>query len=373
MQTRPWFLGLWLFAVPAAAADPAMRFAVIEKAIPDMPRADTASVVELGGGKLLVVYHKYRQSKLAGSDFGVCNIWSKTSQDGGLAWGDGRMLVENAPGDINVQAPAILKLSTGDVLLVCHRTHSRSSGTMCLFRSRDDGRTFVEEPPIWKRSKGQWLQGGASSLLELKSGRLLLPMHGGTGEQGKQKNDAWCYLSDDRGKSWRPSRGRIELPQRGAMEPSVAQFEDGALAMSLRTQLGGPYLSRSTDEGETWEKARPSGLESGESCTCLRRIPGTNQLVLFWNNAKFVPQGHHHYGERTPLTAAVSADAGKTWRVAGDIAADPRAEYTNLGCTFTSQGRAIVTYMTARPAWNHGGASLEAAILDASWFDPPKE
>ncbi|MDG1897836.1 MAG: hypothetical protein P8J37_23295, partial [Fuerstiella sp.] len=32
----------------------------------------------------------------------------------------------------------------------------------------------------------QLLQGGTSSLLELKSGRLVLPFHGGTGNQWKQ-------------------------------------------------------------------------------------------------------------------------------------------------------------------------------------------
>jgi sialidase-1 len=370
MPARTWIILLSLLFAHQAAAETGIRFAVIEKATPDMPRADTASVCEISPGKLMVVYHKYQPSKLAGNDFGVCNIWSKTSQDGGLTWGDGRMIVDNAPGDVNVQAPALLKLSTGDVLLICHRNHSRSSGTMCLFRSRDGGRTFAEEPPIWKQSKGQWLQGGASSLLELKSGRVLLPLHGGTGDQGKQKNDIWCFMSDDHGKSWHPSRGRIALLKRGAMEASVAQLEDGSLAMSIRTQLGGPYFSRSTDDGETWEEARPTGLESGESCTCLRRIPGTNKLVLFWNNSKFIPKGHHHFGERTPLTAAVSADAGKTWRVVGNIVADPKNGYTNLGCMFTGRQKAIVTYMS-NTAWDHGNAGLEAAIIDQSWFEKP--
>ena len=50
----------------------------------------------------------------------------------------------------------------------------------------------------------------------------------------------------------------------------------------------------------------------------IRRLPGTNKLVLFWNNSKYV-KGHHHLGERTPLTAAVSSDAGKTWKIIGRI------------------------------------------------------
>jgi hypothetical protein len=50
--------------------------------------------------------------------------------------------------------------------------------------------------------------------------------------------------------------------------------------MSLRTQLGGPYLCRSRDAGESWSTPQPSGLEGPESCTCLRRIPDTDALLL---------------------------------------------------------------------------------------------
>jgi sialidase-1 len=361
------FAGLCLFT-GTVSAEPGIQRAIIEAAGPDMPRADTASVAERADGTLMVVYQKYEPSKRAGDDLAKCRIWSKTSKDGGLHWGEGRMLVDIAPGDLNVGIPALLRTASGDLLLICLRVHSGSSTTECLFHSRDGGRTFVEEPPVWKHSEGAWLQGGAGSLVELQSGRLLLPTHGGSGEKSGQNNSAWCFLSDDQGKSWHRSRTRVELPKRGAMEASVSQLADGTLVMSLRTQLGGPYISRSSDQGDTWSEARPSGLESGESCTCLRRIPGTDNLVLFWNNSKYIAKGHHHYGERTPLTAAVSRDGGKTWRVVGNLADDPQAEYTNLGCTFTREAKAVVTYMAGKPAWNRDHISLEAAIVDAVWL-----
>ena len=140
------------------------------------------------------------------------------------------------------------------------------------------------------------------------------------------------------------------------------------LAGLLRTQLGGPFLARSRDEGETWSEPAPSGLEGPESCTCLRRIPGTNDLVLFWNHSKYIAEGHHHYGERTPLTAAVSRDGGQTWRVIGNLRDGPNDEYTNIDCTFTSDGKAIVTYLFNRPAWSRSAISLHATIVERSWF-----
>ena len=215
---------------------------------------------------------------------------------------------------------------------------------------------------------GQWLQGGASSLILLKSGRLLLPVCGGPGNQWKQAYSAGCFVSDDSGRTWRRTPGRVELPKRGAMEPSVAELENGDLVMSLRTQLGGPYLARSTDGGESWSAAEPSGLEGGESCTNLRRIPGTNTLLLLWNHSRFISAGHHHYGERTPLTAAVSSDAGRTWRIIGDLATGPADEYTYLGCTFTADGRAVITYMFCTPAWTRSRLSLRVAVIQPGWF-----
>ncbi|MBC8372456.1 MAG: exo-alpha-sialidase, partial [Planctomycetes bacterium] len=340
---------------------------VIEPATAQTPRSDTASVAELSDGRLMVVYHKYQRGKHSGHDHGVCAIWSKISSDGGVSWKQSRMLVDVTEGDMNVQAPALLRLKSGKLILICLRAHkSGGSSTMCVLASTDDGKTFSALDPVWKRSKGQLLQGGASSLVELKSGRLVLPFHGGSGNQWKQKNSAWCFLSDDSGKTWQRSTG-IDLPKRGAMEASVAQLANDTLLTSLRTQLGGPYLARSIDEGKTWSKAVFSGLEGGESCTCLRRIPGSKDIVLFWNNSKF-NKTHHHFGDRTPLTAAISSDNGKTWRTIGNIADDPKAEYTNLDCFFTSKGDAILTYMYAKPAWNRKQIHLKSALIDRKWF-----
>lgn len=345
-----------------------IRHVVIEAATAQTPRSDTASVAELSDGRLMVIYHKYERGKHSGHDHGMCRVWSKVSSDGGETWTQPRMLVGAAPGDMNVQAPALLRLRSGQLLLICLRARQGGgSSTMCVFSSDDQGRSFSPREPIWKRSKGQLLQGGASSLVELKSGRLLLPFHGGSGNQWRQKNSAWAFTSDDKGKTWQRSTA-VELPKRGAMEPSVAELADSTLLMSLRTQLAGPYLSRSADGGRTWSKAVFSGLEGGESCTCLRRIPGTRDLVLFWNNSKYNKR-HHHFGERTPLAAARSSDHGKSWQLIGTLADDPKAEYTNLDCFFTSKGDAIVTYMYAKPAWNRNRIHLKAALVPRTWFD----
>ena len=350
-----------------SAAKPEIHHVMIERATENTPRSDTAAIASLSGNRLMVVYHKYHKGKEAGRDHGMCTIWSKISSDEGRTWHTPRMLVDVAEGDMNVQAPALLRTRDDELFLIALRAHKGgSSSTMCVFVSRDEAKTFQELPPIWKKSKGQLLQGGTSCIMELSNGRLLLPFHGGVGNQWRQKNSAGCYYSDNKGETWQRS-ALIDLPKRGAMEGSVVQLDDDSLLMTLRTQLGGPYIARSTDLGKTWSKAIFSGLEGGESGTCLRRLPGSNRVVLFWNNSKYKPK-HHHFGERAPLTAAVSNDNGKTWRKLGNIGENMKAEYTNLDCFFTESGNAILTYMYAEPAWNREAIHLKAALIPKIWF-----
>jgi sialidase-1 len=350
---------------------PEIQYVMIAPIGADNPRNDTASVVELPDRRLLAVWHKYTAGPKGSSDFGDCRIYSKTSSDGGLTWHDERMLIDIEPGNLNVQAPALCLLPSGELLLICLRAHARDSSTMCLFRSEDLGETFGGASTIWERSNGQWLQGGASSLVRLSGGRLLLPFHGGDGDQWSQHNIVRCFLSDDEGYSWRLNSSVIDLPMRGAMEASVAELENRRLAMSLRSQLGAVFLSYSDDGGETWSLPQTSGLRVPESCTCLRRVPGSNDLVLFWNDSLYDPgHGWRHYGERCPLSAALSRDGGQTWRKLGDI--DTGAQFTNLDCTFALDGRAIVTYYVyqvgeERPLPDHN-LGLKAAILQAEWF-----
>ena len=343
-----------------------IRYVTIAEAGADNPRNDTASVVEFPDGRLMVAWHKYGASAAKGSDFGVARIYAKDSLDGGLTWARERMLVDVAPGDLNVQAPALCLMPSGEVLLICLRAHARASTTMLLLTSADGGETFRLSRNIWEQSQGQWLQGGASSLMRLSGGRLLAPFHGGKGDQWSQHNVIRCYLSDDQGHSWRLSQGEIDLPMRGAMEASVAELSDGRLVMSIRTQLGSVFVSRSDDGGDTWELAQTSGLKAPESCTCLRRLPGTDDLVLFWNDSTYDP-AHHHYGQRSPLSAALSHDGGKHWARLGNIQ-DGHAEYTNLGCTFTAVGAAILTYMASEPPFAREKMDLRAALIPPEWF-----
>ena len=153
------------------------------------------------------------------------------------------------------------------------------------------------------------------------------------------------------------------------MEPSIAVLEDGSLRMSMRSQLGSVFISESHDAGESWSPPQTTGLKSPESCTVLARVPGSNRMILCWNDSTYVPT-HHHYGLRTPLSLAASDDAGKSWTKLFDIEDGEYMEYTNLSWFFRSDGDGIVTYLesegTPDGSFGRSGMSLKAAIIPGS-------
>ena len=338
---------------------------------PDSPRNDCATIAELPDGSLFAVWHKYRVNPQSGSDFGRADIVSKRSRDGGRTWEGERRIIAAAPDDLNIQAPAICALPEGELLLAALRAHAPDESSLCLFRSRDRGETWQEEKPVWSHHRGQWLQGGTPSLVRLRDGRLVLPFHGGSGHQHTQHNVAGCFVSDDGGRSWRQTPAAIDLPMRGAMEASVAELADGRLLMSLRSQLGTVMLCESRDRAETWSLPWSSGLTAPESSTCLRRIGDNSALLLVWNGVAFYEPKHHHFGPRTPLTLAWSADGGRTWRRIGDLETDPNGEFTNLNAMFTARGDAIVTYWICTPGFERKRptrSDVGAAVIPASYW-----
>jgi sialidase-1 len=345
-----------------------IRYSTIAKTTQSNPRNDTGSVVELRNGNLLVLWHKYEASAEPGHDLAPCRIHAKTSQDQGMTWADERMIVDVAPGDRNVHSPAIARLPTGELLMLCLRAHSDRSTTMCTYLSDDDGAHFAAAGTVWERSPGQWLQGGAACIVVLSSGRLLVPCHGGTGGQFRQHNTAWCWLSDDAGRTWERSEGTLDLPLRGAMEASVAEHSTGRLFMSLRTQLGAIFLTSSDDGGNTWSLPQTTGLGAPESGSCLRRVPDSDTMLLIWNDSTYEP-AHHHFGRRRPLSMAISSDGCQSWSRIGDLETG-EYELTNIGCTFTTAGNAVVTYMQVDDRnwerFTRVGIDLLAAIVPLS-------
>jgi sialidase-1 len=335
---------------------------------PEFTRKSEGDVVELRDGRLLLSYMEFSGD---GSDIAPTRIVAVESADGGNTWGHHRVLTATRPGELNVFSPSLIHAADGGILFLFMRqmSHTPLVITQYVWKSDDEGKTFK---PLAEFAVGKDFSLCNAVVKRLASGRLLLPTSPvvklGSHAYGHTYSAAVLY-SDDDGVTWRESN-RVHLPMRGVMEPHVEETRDGRVLMVVRSQLGSLFLSESSDGGATWSLLQTSGLRVPESCPELVRIPQTGDLLMIWNNSPYDP-AFSHYGKRSPLTAAVSRDEGRTWQHVRDIESDPARAFSNPGCRFTRDGRAIVNYWTCEylPDWNMQDViDLRVAIIDTAWF-----
>ena len=346
------------------------RIAIAAEHTPDYTRQSEGDVVELRDGRLLLVYMEFSGD---GSDVAPTRLVARESADGGLTWERHRVLTETAPGDVNVYSPNLIRALDGGLLLLFMRQHSATPPaiTQHAWKSADEGKTFQPHAEFAVRQDYSLCN---AVVKRLRSGRLLLPVSPPhqVGDHPYAHTGCGAVLySDDDGLTWREAHNRVFLPMRGVMEPHVEQTGDGRVLMVMRSQLGSLFLSESADDGLTWSKPQTCGLRTPESCPGLTRIPATGDLLMIWNNSPYDPAFRSHYGKRSPLTAAISCDQGRTWEHLQDIEDDPTRAFSNPGCRFTAAGTAIVNYWTCEylPDWRMQDViDLRVALIDTPWF-----
>ncbi len=89
----------------------------------------------------------------------------------------------------------------------------------------------------------------------------------------------------------------------------------------------------------------------------------TGDLLVIWNNV-FNPIGGH-FGARTPLTAAISDDDGKSWSRIRNIEEEPEFAYSYTSIHFRGD-EVLLTYY--RIAGDESERGLKLTILPVSWF-----
>ncbi len=347
-----------------------MKIVTAAATSPDFPRKGEGDTLELRDGRLLLAYMEFSGDA---SDLAPTRIVTVESADGGQTWARHRVIATTRPGEMNVYSPNLIRAADGSILLLFMRQFSATppSITQYAWRSRDEGATFA---PFSEFAPGRDYSLCNAVVKRLASGRLLLP----TTAVNKLGTNAYAHTgcgavlySDDDALTWREAANRVYLPMRGVMEPHLEETRDGRVLMVMRNQLGSLFISESRDAGTTWSKPQTTGLRVPESCPEISRIPSTGDLLMIWNNSPYEPDFVSHYGKRSPLTTAVSRDEGRTWTHPRDIESDPRRAFSNPGCRFTRDGRAVVNYWTCEylPDWRMQDViDLRVAVIEPGWF-----
>ena len=264
------------------------------------------------------------------------NFLEKRSENGGITWSD----------DILVHKPGfhgggvISDDVTGDLLVFIDSQHPPSLTKM--FRSKDDGRTWQEEPlNISPDRKGNlpsahMNEHGITLTQGPYKGRLIRPTrYYGQGNDVKYWDQHYtnAIYSDDHGKTWKTSD---PFPVMGTGEACIAQLSDGRLYYNSRRHKSTDgldprwrYEAWSEDGGHTWNNMNVSNvLPDGNQYSDyglmggLTRIPTVNGDVLVFSNIDIpkVPDQkdlafENRWGDRRNGAVWLSKNGAKSWPV----------------------------------------------------------
>jgi hypothetical protein len=265
---------------------------------------------------------------------------ARYSSDGGRTWSETETLC-TLPKDMGHWGVHNVLADRQGELHLFYQTDAHTAGKG-LYEMRFDiyhvgstnGRKSWKKPaPVREGYNGSML-----SVIELKSGRIVLPVCYLTPRVWSNRGqgfDAFTDMgrfssgvvySDDGGDTWKESAIELKVPSPyigadGIIEPIALELKDGRVWLLLRTQLGRLFESFSQD-GSEWTKPAPTSILSSDSPPSLTRLKD-GRVVMLWNNClRFA----YAQGGRHVLHAAISDDDGRTWRGYREVARNPFVE-----------------------------------------------
>ena len=264
-------------------------------------------------GTLVASYNGF-SSKVGtsgGGDASDSSLDAFTSTDGGYTWSDGKSFLIKNENSLNVLNPTYIWLAGGELGLIYIEKEATEIANIYIRRSADNGITWGEAQRITDAPQGYSILSSGHRILRLSTGRILLPVgYSATlGDvYGSDRAIGYVWYSDDEGHTWHRSPDALTLPH-AALEPSVAELQNGNILLSLRTREERViYQSISTDGGLTWAQPVKIDIQSPSATNTIMALPATGDIALFWNN-DFSANGT----DRRPLTVVLTADDGLSY------------------------------------------------------------
>jgi len=348
-------LTLFALALPLVAAEPLLeKSAVFPPSWNGIARYRIPGLVVTPKGTVLA-YSEARKNN--SSDWGEIEIHLRRSTDGGKTWADSQHIAhhgarlegnprkaEGGEKEQTVNNPvAIVDRETGAVEMLYCINYARCFS----MRSTDDGVTWstpveitASFEPFRKHYDWKVIATGPGHGIQMKSGRLVVPIWLAYGKEGDHKPSAAATIfSDDHGKTWKA--GDLCLPNEGELgnpnETMITELSDGRVMLISRSVSAASrkIVTTSADGATGWSK--PVFHEQLWEPICMASIvahPSKPGTLLFScphtlgldKEGKPVPAGR---GKRENLCIKLSRDYGKTWPV--NKVLDPgKAAYSDL-------------------------------------------
>ena len=281
-------------------------------------------IVVTRSGTLLAYCEARRGSR---SDWADIEILMTRSTNGGRTWTPPQRIADSGKDTVN-NPVAIVDRDSGRVhFLYCINYHR------CYYMfSDDDGSTFSDPTEITQafqplREHYAWnvLATGPGHGIQLRSGRLLVPIWMSTEHRHHRPSAVSVLYSDDHGKSWNSGDVVCEHPDPliNPSETIAVQLSDGRVLLNIRSENDDHRRALSfSDDGVTgWSPITfDEALFEPICMAALVPIPpplADNRSTFVFSNpdssANATVRGKHSFRHRENVTIRLSTDDCRTW------------------------------------------------------------
>ena len=284
-------------------------------------------IVATRDGSLLVYCEARRNSR---SDWADIEVLLCRSTNGGKTWSPPQRIADSGKDTVN-NPVAIVDRDTGRIHFLYCINYAR-----CFYMfSDDDGLTFSEPreitaafEPLRKHYAWNVLATGPGHGIQLRGGRLLIPVWLSTAMREHRPSAVSVIYSDDHGTTWAAGEIVCEHPDPliNPSETVAVQLSDGRVLLNIRNEnrVYRRALAESRDGATGWSPVRFHDTLYEPICMAgIVNLPtpfAENDATFLFTNpdseANPKQHGRHNFRFRENLTVRLSYDDCESWPVA---------------------------------------------------------
>ena len=286
------------------------------------------------------------------------------------------------PNDVTYNNPVLIADKDGTVHMLFCLEYERAF----YQRSEDDGVSWsnpVEITAAFDAFKKHYdwkvLATGPNHSIQLKTGRLVVPVWLSTGEGGNAHRPSVTatIYSDDQGKSWKA--GDIAVPCTDEWinpnETVAIELNDGRVMLNVRSESKAHrrLITTSPNGATNWSTPKFDDALLEPICMggIVRCNHGGQNLILFSNPHNLDKEkGKAEPGknrDRKNVSVKISRDEGQTWPV-NKLLEDGPSAYSDLAVT--KSGTILCFYGTSSKL-SFAGSALRLARFNLEWLQQP--